>query len=182
VLPITEDVAPSPLETYAASKYMQELCFRGFDNCPATIFRFSSVYGPRLRLDDGEATIIAKLAGWIRGGVSPKLFEDGRQVRDWVHVGDVACAVEAVAAGAAPPPVVNVCSGVPTTLQEACAVLSGVMGVDVPPQIIGGYRPGDMRACLGDTTRLAALLGRAPRPFREGAALTFGDRPSRQLG
>ena len=71
VLPITSDANPAPLEIYAASKYMQELCLLGF-SCDVTILRFSSVYGTRLRLDDGEATIIAKLAGWIRNGESPR--------------------------------------------------------------------------------------------------------------
>ncbi len=60
--------APDPLETYGASKYMQELCFRGSTACPVSILRFSSVYGSRLRLDDGEATIIARIAGLGAGG------------------------------------------------------------------------------------------------------------------
>jgi dTDP-L-rhamnose 4-epimerase len=173
IVPITTAAVPDPLEWYGASKYMQELCFRGLQSADLTIFRFSSVYGSRLRLDDGEATIIAKLAGWIRSGTSPKLYEDGRQIRDWVFVSDIADAVLAVLSGKATKPVVNVCSGIPTTLLEACEVLNHVFGTSVMPKVVGGHRQGDMRHCLGDPAELAALLGRPPRAFRDVAAAAF---------
>jgi dTDP-L-rhamnose 4-epimerase len=178
IVPITTEAVPAPLETYGASKYMQELCFRGFDHAPVHIMRFSSVYGTRLRLHDGEATIIAKLAGWIGDGQTPTLFEDGQQIRDWVYVGDVVATALALMQQPSPARVVNVCSGVPTTLQEACEILADCLGTGVEPQIVGGFRPGDMRHCLGDAAPLTELLGRAPVPFAEGARLTFGSAPS----
>jgi len=174
VVPITTSAVPAPLETYGASKYMQELCFRGFEHAPVHIMRFSSVYGTRLRLHDGEATIIAKLAGWIGDGHTPTLFEDGQQIRDWVYVGDVVATALALTARPAPARVVNVCSGVPTTLTEACEILADCLGTDVRPEVVGGFRPGDMRHCLGDAAPLEALLGRPPVPFADGARLTFG--------
>lgn len=173
VLPVTEATPPSPLEWYGASKYMQELAFRGFEAAPVTVLRFSSVYGTRLRLDDGEATIIAKLAGWIGEGRAPSLFEDGRQLRDWVYVGDIVDAVRALLDGKPAPPVVNVCSGVGTTLTEACEHIARAVGSTVQPKVVGGFRPGDMRHCLGDPSTLAVLLGRDPVAFRDGAARAF---------
>jgi dTDP-L-rhamnose 4-epimerase len=174
IVPIKESATPDPLETYGASKYMQELCLRGFTRCPVNIFRFSSVYGDRLRLDDGEATIIAKIAGSIRSGVRPKLFEDGRQIRDWVFVGDLVAAVLTLLNGKAAPSIVNVCSGTPTTLHEASEIIARVYEKDCPPEIVGGYRKGDMRHCLGDASAFTTLMGRRPVPFSEGAALAFG--------
>lgn len=174
ILPISESANPSPLETYGASKYMQELCFRGFSSCPVRIFRFSSVYGSRLRLDDGEATIIAKLAGWIGSGTPPTLLEDGRQLRDWVFVGDIVDATMKVASGVGTTPVLNVCSGVGTSLLDACAYLQESLGVHCPPKVVGGFRPGDMRHCLGDASGLTSLLGRPPLAFREGVKKAFG--------
>ncbi|MFO0569277.1 MAG: NAD-dependent epimerase/dehydratase family protein [Polyangiaceae bacterium] len=173
VIPIDESTTPNPLETYGSSKYMQELCFRGFDAGQVTILRFSSVYGARLRLDDGEATIIAKIAGWIRNGVRPRLLEDGRQLRDWVLVSDVVDVVRQLLAGAAAPPVINVCSGVPTTLVEACEAIARALGRDCPPDIVGGHRKGDMRHCLGNPSTVRSLLGRDPVPFLTGAGLAF---------
>jgi dTDP-L-rhamnose 4-epimerase len=174
ILPIQVTASPDPLETYGASKYMQELCLRGFQRSPVRILRFSSVYGKRLRLDDGEATIIAKIAGWIRAGKRPKLFEDGRQIRDWVFVGDLVEAVVRLLEGAGAPPVVNVSSGVPTTLAEASVAIAQAVGKDGQPEIVGGYRAGDMRHCLGDATEFRALIGRQPVAFSEGAKAAFG--------
>lgn len=171
---VTETARPDPLEIYGASKYMQELCFRGFTACPVSILRFSSVYGPRLRLDDGEATIIARIAGWVRASKRPKLFEDGRQIRDWVFVGDVVAAILAILEGAEAGPVTNVCSGVPTRLVEACERIAEAFGVDCPPEIVGGYRTGDVRHCLGDPSALRALLGRDPLGFKDGVGMAFG--------
>lgn len=176
ILPITEDTPPAPLETYGTSKYMQELCFRGFTESPIHILRFSSVYGDRLRLDDGEATIIAKMAGWVRNRQRPKLFEDGRQMRDWVYVSDIVDSALALLNGASAPEIINVCSGVPTRLFEACELLAHTYNVDCPPEVVGGYRLGDMRHCLGDTTSLQKLLGRPPIPFTKGVELAFGSK------
>jgi dTDP-L-rhamnose 4-epimerase len=173
VLPLGESATPSPIELYGASKYMQELCFRGFECCPVSILRQSSVYGTRLRLDDGEATIIARIAGWIRSGQRPQLFEDGRQIRDWVHVDDSVAAILALTSGIPAPPIINVCTGVPTRLAEACAIIGEVVGWPGKPEIVGGYRLGDMRHCLGDPTVLTDLIGRKPISFEVGAARSF---------
>ena len=180
VIPIAEDATPAPLEAYGASKYVQEQCFSGFDRCPVNVLRFSSVYGDRLRLDDGEATIIARMAGWIRAGRRPPLFEDGRQLRDWVWVGDIVDAALRIVDGAKAPPIVNVCSGIGTRLTEACRLIANAMNVTCEPEIVGGYRAGDMRHCLGDPSELRGLLGRAPVPFSEGAAMAFGQAPIRE--
>jgi dTDP-L-rhamnose 4-epimerase len=173
IVPITERATPNPLETYGASKYMQELSYRGLTRSPLTIMRFSSVYGDRLRLDDGEATIIAKIAGWIRDGLRPRLFEDGRQIRDWVYVGDIVATVHALLQADAVPPYVNVCTGSPATLAEACALIAAAMRKDCPPDIVGGYRAGDMRHCLGDPSEVTRLIKRRPLPLAEGARLAF---------
>jgi dTDP-L-rhamnose 4-epimerase len=179
IIPISEDAAPDPLEAYGASKYMQELCWRGFEVAPVHVLRFSSAYGARLRLADGEATIIAKLAGWIGEGIRPKLLEDGRQIRDWVHVSDIVSAALTVVDKSFAGSVTNVCSGSPTRLLEACEILAQLMGKTCPADIVGGFRPGDMRHCLGDPTALIRLIGRTPVSFADGAASAFGTGLSR---
>jgi dTDP-L-rhamnose 4-epimerase len=176
IVPICDTAHPQPLETYGASKYMQELCFRGFARCPVSILRFSSVYGARLRLDDGEATIIARILAWIQAGRRPQLFEDGRQIRDWIFVGDVVAAVCAVLEHVEAPSIMNVCSGEPTRLIDACERVADVLGVDCPAEVVGGYRPGDMRHCLGDPSRLRDLLGRSPVTFKDGIELALNGK------
>jgi dTDP-L-rhamnose 4-epimerase len=173
IIPITEEYSPEPSERYGASKYMQELCFRDFERAPVNVVRMSSVYGSRMKLDEGEASLIARFARWILSGEHPRLYEDGRQIRDWVYVGDVVDAVLAIIDGNAAPSIINVCSGDPTRLTEACDAIASAYGLKCVPQIQGGYRSGDMRHCLGNPTRLKQLLGRDPVGFRTGAALAF---------
>ena len=174
IQPITEATCPAPLETYAASKYTQELCFRGFQHCQVEILRFSSVYGTRLRLDDGEATIIARIAGWIQSGQQPQLFEDGRQIRDWVYVGDVVDGIIAcIKSGESTKPI-NVCTGTPVRLTEACQYIANAVGSSCTPRITGEHRLGDMRHCLGDPSRFEELIGRKPLSLKFGARLAFG--------
>lgn len=174
VMPITENASPAPLETYGASKYMQELAVKTLDPDKLVTLRPSSVYGDRLRLEDSESTIIARMAGWIKAGQPPKLFEDGRQIRDWVHVDDVVEAIARLVAGHPAPAVLNICSGLPTTLLEACTLIEKTVKRECPPEVVGGYRRGDMRHCLGDASRLTALLGRSPRAFADGVSV-FAD-------
>ena len=174
VQPITEAACPFPLETYGVSKYMQELCFRGFQHCPVAILRFSSVYGTRLRLEDGEATIIARIAGWIQSGQQPQLFEDGQQIRDWVYVGDVVDGIIASIKSERSPKPINVCTGIPVRLCEACEHIANAMGVSCTPRITGEHRLGDMRHCLGDPSRFEELIGRKPMSLKFGAQPAFG--------
>ena len=171
--PVTFDTPTNPLEAYGASKLMQELCFRG-SSVPHHIFRLSSVYGPGM--DPNGPTIIAKIARWLQVDERPKLFEDGLQTRDWVCVTDVVDAILAVINGKPCPPVLNVCSGFPTSLVDACRTLAKAMGKDIEPEIVGGSRPGDMRHCLGLANPLTELLGRSPIRFAEGAMGAFGRR------
>ena len=147
--------------------------------CQKTIFRFSSVYGSGMRLQDGEATIIAKLAGQIKEGISPKLFEDGRQMRDWVYVGDICKAIETVLRRQPKEnseEIINICSGEGTSLLDGCKHLSYAYGYfpTIKPEIVGGYRPGDMRHCVGDPSKLEFTLGVKPTLFKDGVKLAFG--------
>lgn len=173
VLPLSESTSPEPLEVYGASKYMQELCFRGFQHAPVHILRQSSIYGPRLRSADGEATIIAKIAGWTAAGSTIQLFEDGHQIRDWVHVDDTIAAALALVSRGTGPPIINVCTGTPTSLLEACDVIGEAMGRPSIVDVVGGFRSGDMRHCLGNPTLLRELIGRDPITFRVGARKAF---------
>lgn len=166
----TEEGQLRPLELYAATKAMQELAMRA-SPCPYTILRFSSVYGSGMRVDDAEATIVAKLAGWIGRGERPKLFEDGRQTRDFVFVDDVvACILKAIDE---PGGVYNVCSGKGTSLLDACQHIAMAMGTTVEPVITGTKRPGDMRHCEGRAEKVTRFLGRRPVRFEEGACAAF---------
>jgi hypothetical protein len=75
--------------------------------------------------------------------------------------------------GADAPEIVNVCTGVGTTLLDACQLIAGALGSACEPEVIGGYRPGDMRHCLGRPDVLANLLGRPPRSLSDAVDDAF---------
>lgn len=155
--PTTENAPLCPKELYGASKLMQELCWTGYPG-PLTILRLSSVYGPGMRLDDPEATVIAKIAKAARDGKTFDVNDDGEQTRDFVHVLDVVDMIHAVLAFGTGTRVMNVCSGRSVSIIEACGALGAAY------RITGVSRPGDMRHCLGDD-RSMREIGVRPRPF-----------------
>lgn len=178
ICPINESAPLQPLETYGASKAMQELCLAGFEEAsigPAKTItmRASSIVGPRMRWFDEDATIIARIAGWLSKGQQATVFEDGLQCRDWIAVNDVVEAIFRLLSMPDVPSVLNLCSGVPTTLLEACEQIATTIGIKSDPVIRPQARSGDMRDCLGDATALKSLLGRDPIPFKEAAASMF---------
>ncbi len=57
---------------------------------PASALRYHNVYGPRMPRDTPYAGVASIFASQIAAGQAPRVFEDGRQLRDFVHVRDVA--------------------------------------------------------------------------------------------
>jgi nucleoside-diphosphate-sugar epimerase len=159
-VPFHEGTEPRPREIYGASKLAQELCWSGYEG-PLTILRLSSVYGAAMRLDEEETTVIAKIAKAARDGDVFNVYEDGLQDRDFVHVDDVAACVSAALRGV-DYQLINVCSGERTSILETCELLGAKYRILNRPR-----SSGDMRSCWGLTDRVRALLGRAPKIFRE---------------
>ena len=93
----------------------------------------------------------------LAAGKAPRVFEDGGQRRDFVHVRDVAranvLALENGVAGA-----FNVCSGTPRTVGDMAAALA--RATDGPePVITGEWRGGDVRHVFASADKARAELG-----------------------
>ena len=140
--------------------------------------RYHNVYGPRMPRDTPYAGVAAIFRSALAGGRAPQVFEDGAQLRDFVHVADVAranlLALERIAGSggstglAAGFEAYNVASGEPHTVAEMAAALAAESG-GPPPVVTGGYRLGDVRHVVADPARAAAELGfRARVRFADG--------------
>ncbi len=171
-LPVTEDAATDPRSVYAATKLHQEqLAFAAMAaGGPAvTALRYHNVYGPRMPRDTPYAGVAAIFRSALAAGQAPRVLEDGRQRRDFVHVRDVARAN--LLALQAPTPVAgvfNVASGEPHTVGEMAAALAAALHGPVP-EVVGGWRPGDVRHIFASPARAAGQLGfRAEVGFAEG--------------
>jgi dTDP-L-rhamnose 4-epimerase len=167
---------------YASSKVGQEhLCASwarqagSKTGASVVALRYHNVYGPRLPFGTPYAGVAALWLTALQRGETPRVFEDGRQTRDFVHVADVTAANLAaldlpLLGGSFE--AVNVCSGEPVSILEVATGLSDVFGPGVPrPVVTGEYRLGDVRHVVASPERAAQLMGfRARVPLEEGLA------------
>ncbi|HEY9303765.1 MAG TPA: NAD-dependent epimerase/dehydratase family protein [Mycobacterium sp.] len=162
-LPVREDAALRPRSLYAASKAAQEhyaLAWSESTGGSVVALRYHNVYGPGMPRDTPYSGVAAIFRSALEKGESPKVFEDGGQMRDFVHVDDVAAAnIAAVAAELGGFTAANVCSGQPISIMEVATMLCEARDSAQPPVVTGQYRSGDVRHIVADPARAAELLG-----------------------
>ncbi len=163
VLPTPEDHPTRPASPYGASKLAAEryLDYWGGVTGVATLtLRLANVYGPRQR-PHGEAGVVAIFSARLLDGQACVVNGDGEQTRDFVYVGDVADAVAAAIARPGAAGVVNLGTGVATSVNQLYRRLQQVTGVEAPARH-GPPVPEQRRSVLA-ATRARALLGWTPR-------------------
>ncbi len=172
--PIPEQAELDPRNVYAATKVHQEHLAAALQReagVPVTALRYHNVYGPRMPRDTPYAGVASLFASALAAGEAPRVFEDGAQRRDFVHVRDVALANVAALSAAEPVTgALNVASGQPRSVGEMAAALADAAGVQAPrPVITGEYRLGDVRHVFASPQRAGELLGfRAREDFAQG--------------
>ena len=171
---VPEDAPVDPRNVYAATKLHQEhLCqaYSAEHGCSTISLRYHNVYGPRMPRDTPYAGVASIVRSAAEAGEAPRVFEDGGQRRDFIHVHDVARAnVLALCAPASVDGPFNVCTGVPHTVLEMATALTAAVGTAAPPpEIVGGGRIGDVRHVFASADRAREVLGfSAIRSFAEG--------------
>ncbi|MFE4963255.1 NAD-dependent epimerase/dehydratase family protein [Streptomyces sp. NPDC056660] len=171
---VAEDAPVDPRNVYATTKLAQEHLAAAWARSTggsAVSLRYHNVYGPRMPRDTPYAGVASFFRSALARGTAPRVFEDGRQRRDFVHVRDVAAA-NAVALEARPEPgaltVYNTGSGEPHTVGEMARALAEAHGGPMPV-VTGEFRLGDVRHITADSSRLRAELGwKAEVGFAEG--------------
>lgn len=169
---VPEDHWLDPRNVYAATKLAQEhLCAafaREHDGTVVTSLRYHNVYGPRMPRDTPYAGVASIFRSAYERGSAPTVLEDGGQRRDFVHVRDVAHAnVLALTHPEGVGGAFNVCSGDPHTVLEMAAALRPDGAPS--PDVVGGYRLGDIRHVFASPRRAAEVLGfRAAIGFVDG--------------
>ena len=150
-----------PRSLYAASKVAQEhyaLAWAESTGGSVVALRYHNVYGPGMPRDTPYSGVAAIFRSALESGDVPRVFEDGQQMRDFVHVDDVAAAnVAAVEAGLGGFDAFNVCSGKPISILEVATELCESRG-DVAPLVTGQYRSGDVRHIVADPAKAARVL------------------------
>ncbi|PYJ51445.1 MAG: epimerase [Verrucomicrobia bacterium] len=163
----TPENAPVGGETvYGLTKVDQErlvLLWGKQIGIPTVALRYSCTYGPRQSIFNPYTGVIAIFCTRLLNNLSPILYEDGEQTRDFSFVEDIAranlLAAETDKLDGFP---VNAGSGRGTSIREIAQHISDVLKIDIAPEVNGEFRPGEMRHLTSDTTRIRAA-GYEPR-------------------
>ena len=185
---VDESAALRPRSGYAASKVAQEH-FAGAWARQAggsvIALRYHNVYGPHMPAGSPYSGVAALFRSAIEGGQPPRVFEDGGQMRDFVHVDDVAAAnvlaLEAVATMPADTfTPYNISSATPIAIADVARLVSaGIAGAPPEPVVTGEFRAGDVRHIVASPEAARRDLGfRASIPPDEGLR-RFAQEPLR---
>ncbi|WP_412542896.1 NAD-dependent epimerase/dehydratase family protein [Longispora sp. K20-0274] len=179
---VDEDAPLDPRNVYAATKLAQEhlasAWARGCDGRVAAL-RYHNVYGPGMPRDTPYSGVAAIFRSALERGDAPRVFEDGGQTRDFVHVTDVAAANVAALRGLRPGfRAYNVCSGRPSTVGGAATALAEAFGGPAPV-VTGQYRLGDVRHVVASPDRAARELGFTARVDVAAGMREFAAAPLR---
>jgi dTDP-L-rhamnose 4-epimerase len=164
--PVPEHARLEPRSSYAASKVAQEhyaLAWARQAGARAVGLRYHNVYGPGMPRDTPYSGVAAIFRSSLEHGRAPQVFEDGGQMRDFVHVDDVAQAnVLALDTVLGRPPgwwaAYNVCSGSPLPIRRVAELLAEASG-GPPPEVTGAHRAGDVRHVVASPELAASELG-----------------------
>ncbi|MGW7045221.1 NAD-dependent epimerase/dehydratase family protein [Streptomyces avermitilis] len=171
---VGEDAPVDPRNVYATTKLAQEHLAAAWARSTggsAVSLRYHNVYGPRMPRDTPYAGVASFFRSALARGEAPRVFEDGAQRRDFVHVRDVATANVAALEASSPVgalTVYNTGSGEPHTVGAMARALAAAYG-GPEPVVTGEYRLGDVRHITADSSRLRAELGwKAETGFEDG--------------
>jgi dTDP-L-rhamnose 4-epimerase len=162
-VPTREDAPLRPTSVYGITKRDQEelvLVLGRAYGIETVALRYLNVYGPRQALSNPYTGVAAIFAARLLAGRRPLIFEDGGQLRDLVHVSDVARATAAaMAAPNAPGLTVNVATGARVTVRRLAEEIAAALGSTLAPDVTGEHRAGDIRHCFADVSRARETLG-----------------------
>ena len=161
-----ESAPPQPSSFYGLTKLTQEqmvLLFGQVLGIPSVALRYQNVFGPGQSLQNPYTGILAIFSNLARVGQPIRVFEDGRESRDFVYIDDV---VNATAAALMAPMkgchTINIGSGERTTLLEVAEHVNAYFGNRSIVQVTGAFREGDIRHGFADLTRARQLLDYQP--------------------
>lgn len=159
---VPENAPLRPRSLYAASKTAQEhyaLAWAEATGGSVTALRYHNVYGPGMPRDTPYSGVAAIFRSALEKGQAPRVFEDGGQMRDFVHVSDIAAAnVAAVESDTEGFLAANVCSGQPISILEVAELVCDARGGPAP-EVTGQYRSGDVRHIVASPAGAEETLG-----------------------
>lgn len=163
--PVHENDTPNPDSPYAVSKWAAEQYIHTIGqlwDIETVALRIFNAYGPQQSLPVSHAPVIPRFLHQALTGGSIVLYGNGQQTRDYIYVSDVVAALLAAAtAKAVNRQVINVGSGVETSLAQLVAYIEQVTGKRVN-QLSNRQKGGGVPRLVADISRAQQLLGFRP--------------------
>lgn len=168
-----------PASVYGITKQVQEQLVMAV--CPSigvegVALRYQNVFGPGQSLSNPYTGILSIFSNLMMQGQPINVFEDGTESRDFVFIDDVVAATAlALTHPAAANEVFNVGTGVPISVMRVAETLKSLIGAEVPINITGNFRIGDIRHNYASMDKIRQKLGFAPTyDFDRGIAEFVG--------
>jgi dTDP-L-rhamnose 4-epimerase len=161
---LIDETCTSPHTAYAISKTTSEMLASALGRrygVPTAGLRYTYVQGPRNSPHNPYSGIARRFAMLLRSGRAPICYEDGRQLRDYVNVYDVAKANVMVMEAPDATGVFNVGGGRGVSVLEFARMMIRESAADLEPEVPGLFRVGDTRHTVSSLDRIRSL-GWAP--------------------
>lgn len=173
VVKTDENSVINPLSIYATTKRQQEELIQyaySILNIPYTIFRYQNVYGAGQSLQNPYTGILSIFSTRIRNKKSIEIFEDGKESRDFIYIDDVVNAtIMPILFPSNRNEIINVGTGVATSVFEVAQELISILKTDVELIITGKSRAGDIRHNIADISKLTDIYNYTPQyAFKQG--------------
>lgn len=159
-LPKREDMKPSPKSPYAVGKITGEYYARVFSELyglKTLCLRYFNVYGPRQDPASEYAAVIPIFISRILHGLSPVIFGDGNQTRDFAFVRDVVKANILAMEKEEVEGIFNIACGQRTSLNQLARIIMDIMDYRAD-LIYESPRKGDIKDSLADITAARSRL------------------------
>lgn len=170
-LPITEDAALHPEDSYGIAKYAIELelaACRTMFGLDSIIFRPHNVFGPRQNIGDRYRNVIGIFMNQILQGRPMTIFGDGAQTRAFSYIADVApLMAEAMDVPAARNEAFNIGADMPCSLNDLARAVAAAMGVQ--PKFIHLAPRLEVRHAHSAHGKIRGVFGARPQtPLQDG--------------
>lgn len=172
-VPTAEEKRLQPASIYAVNKRDHEDMFLAVGRAleiPTVALRLFNAYGSRQALSNPYTGVAAIFIARLLNDQPPLVFEDGEQLRDFVHVLDVAEAfAEVLESDLRIWDNFNVGSGKAVSVSQMASLLARQLRKNIAPERLNKYRVGDVRHCFPDITKIERTFGVKPkRDFESG--------------
>ncbi|WP_031371513.1 NAD-dependent epimerase/dehydratase family protein [Lysobacter sp. ESA13C] len=156
---------PDPTSVYGATKLAQEHILSAWCLAFGTslnVLRLQNVYGPGQSLTNPYTGIVSLFARLAKAGKSIPLYEDGKMLRDFVFIDDVADAIVAAATSDKSGILADIGTGESLSIEQLAGIIAEIYDAP-PPHITAQYRNGDVRHAACNIDASLGTLGWSPK-------------------